>query len=681
MADFTQNRSVYIKILFVAIPAIIILRLLFLQVFDIGNYKEAALGQAIYRKKIHPPRGIIYDRHNKVLMNNSIVYDLVVEPKKITRDFDTAFLCQLINVTKEDFALQLKKVINKNGWQKPSSLYKNLSPSSVARLQENIFEFTGVELVEHAERNYNYQCGGTILGYINEVSESQLKNEKYAAYEKGDYLGINGLENYYEEYLKGIPGYQFLLRDVKQRIQGPYKEGRMDSAATPGKSLQLYLDADLQKLTEEMMANKLGSAIAIDPNTGGVLAFSNGPSFDPTLLTGSNKGANLSKMLQDATKPLFIRPIQAKYPPGSTFKPLTALVALDEGVITPDFGYPCGGGYYACGRRVGCTHSGHGHARNLAYAIANSCNAYFCHVFRLAIDAKKYDNVHVGLQRWHQYMTDFGLGRPVGIDIPHENSGSIPDSNYFNRVYHGNWNSCNMSIIGMGQGEIELTPLQLANAMCIIANRGAYYTPHFVKAIDGDSNHAAIRKYLKRNVVARIADSSFEYVIAGMQAVVDQGTGKIAQIPDVTVCAKTGTAQNERIINGQKVKLQNHSMFVAFAPRHNPKIAVAVCIENAGYGATWAGPIASLMIEQYLKDSISAKRQPLLKRMKEAKIIPNYTYILDSLDKVIAREREARKRMPQDSLRKLNARKDSLQRSRDSAMGAYLYRKFYLKEN
>jgi penicillin-binding protein 2 len=299
----------------------------------------------------------------------------------------------------------------------------------------------------------------------------------------------------------------------------------------------------------------------------------------------------------------------------------------------------------------------------------------------LAIDAKKYGNVHVGLQKWSQYMSDFGLGHPIGIDLPHENSGNIPDSAYFNRVYKGNWNSCNMSIIGMGQGEVELTPIQLANAMCIIANRGSYYIPHFVKSIDGDTLNAALSKFREKKIVARIADSSFEYVIAGMQAVVDQGTGKIARIPDVAVCAKTGTVQNERMINGKKVKLQNHSMFVAFAPRHNPKIAVAVCIENAGYGATWAGPIASLMIEQYLNDTISPKRQALLKKMKSAKIIPNYTYILDSLDKVLDREREAKKRMTKENAKLEQLREDSLQRKKDSMTGALLYQQFYLKEN
>lgn len=678
MADFTQDRSNYIRILFAVIPIILIVRLFFLQVIDVGGYKEAAIGQAVYIKKMYPPRGTIYDRNNVVMMNNSIVYDIAVEPKKIKEDFDTTLLCKLLAISNEEFRIQFKRTVTKYGWgHRTLTLYKNLSPISVARLQEYLYEFPGVELIEHSERKFTYNCGGNIMGYINEISAKQLEKEKYATYEKGDYIGITGLENHYEEVLKGKPGVQYLLRDVKQRIQGPYKNGSLDSVAIPGKSLKLYVDAKLQKLTEEMLANKLGSAVAIDPETGGILAFASGPSFDPSLLTGSNKGKNLGKLLTDATKPLFNRAIQANYPPGSTFKPITALVALDEGVITPSFGMGCGGGYYACGRRIGCTHSGGGHARNLTFAIANSCNTYFCHIFRLSIDAAKYGNVRVGLQRWKNYMTDFGLGHPTGIDIPSESGGMIPDSNYFNRIYKGNWNSCNMSIIGMGQGEVLLTPLQLANAMCIIANKGYYYIPHFVKSIDNDSNHAMLAPYLKKHTVAHIADSAYNYVSLGMEEVVTQGTGKIAQIPGIEVCGKTGTAQNERVINGKRVKLQNHSLFVAFAPRVNPKIAVAVCIENSGYGATWAGPIASLMIEQYLKDTIAPKRQHLVAKMKNAKIIPNYTYIIDSIEKAQAFERDRLKRMPKDSLAILNHKKDSLRRIDDSLKAVYYYKRIY----
>lgn len=681
MADFSQNRSVFIRIFFIAIPVIIVIRLLFLQVFSAGGYKEAAQGQAIYQKKIYPPRGIIYDRKNQVLMNNNIVYDLVVEPRKIKNDFDTLFLCKLLNIPTNEFAAAFKKQLNKFGpGVKNLTLFKNMSPTTVARLQENIYEFQGVDLIEHSERNFNYQCGGTIMGYINEINEAQLKKERYADYEKGDYIGITGIENTYEDVLRGQAGVQFLLRDVKQRIQGPYKNGTLDSMPVPGKSLQLYVDAKLQKLTESMLANKLGSAVAIDPQTGGILAFASGPSFDPALLTGPNKGRNISKMFFDATIPLFNRAIQANYPPGSTFKPITALVALDEGVITPSFGYPCGGGYYACGRKIGCTHSGGGHARDLAWAIANSCNSYFCHIFRLSIDAPKYGNTHIGLEKWHHYMNEFGLGHPVGIDIPNESGGNIPDSNYYNKTYNHVWNSCNMSIMGMGQGEVLLTPLQMANSMCIIANKGFYYLPHFVKSIGGDSMHTKLKPYHERHVVAKIPDSAYFYVAYGMQRVVEAGTGKIAQIPGIDVCGKTGTAQNERYINGKKIKLQNHSMFVAFAPRDTPRIAVAVCIENSGYGATWAGPIASLMIEQYLKDTIAPKRQGLLKKMQNAKIIPNYIYLLDSLEKQKARERELLKRAPTDSMKRVQALKDSLKRRQDSVAVLNYIRRTYMRK-
>lgn len=679
MADFTKNRSNYIRILFVAIPFILIIRLLFLQVFGSGGYKDAAIGQAVYIKKMYPPRGIIYDRKHKVLMNNSMVYDLVVEPTKFEPDFDTAFLCKMIKVSVSDFDKQIKRQILKHGaWQKVFTIYKNLSPVSVAMLQENIYDFTGVDLIEHSERNFTEHCGGNFVGYINEISAEQLEKEKFASYQKGDYIGITGIESMYEDELRGHPGVQYLLRDVKQKIQGPYKGGTLDSASIPGKSLDLYIDAKLQKITEEMMANKLGSAIAIDPATGGILAFVSGPSFNPDLFTGQDKNKNLSNMIEDATKPLLNRAIKANYPPGSTFKPITALVALNEGVITPSYGYPCGGGYYACGRRVGCTHSGGGHAANLSLAIANSCNSYFCHVFRLAIDASKNKNTHVGLQRWHHYMNDFGLGHPIGIDIPSESGGNIPDSNYFNRIYNNNWNSCNMSIMGMGQGEVLMTPLQMANSMCIIANKGFYYIPHFVRAIDNDSNHVKLSKYLQKHVVASIPDSAYHAVGLGLQAVVDQGTGKIARIPGIEVCAKTGTAQNERIIAGKRVKLQNHSMFVAYAPRINPRIAVAVCIENAGYGATWAGPIASLMIEQYLTDTIAKGRLALKKKMDDAKIIPNYTYILDSLEKQNARDRERLKKMSKDSILIINKQQDFIKRRNDSIMVEYYFRRYYL---
>lgn len=355
-----------------------------------------------------------------------------------------------------------------------------------------------------------------------------------------------------------------------------------------------------------------------------------GPSYDPNLLTGKERSKNFSKLFLDATKPLFNRAIKGSYNPGSTQKPLTALVALDEQVITPSYGYPCGGGYYACNKRIGCTHSGGGHAANLRLALANSCNSYFCHIYRLSVDKRAYGNVKNGLHHFYQHMYDFGLGHPLGVDLPHETGGTLFDVKDYDKMYNGSWNSCTNVFVGMGQGEIASTPLQMANSMCIIANRGFYYTPHFVKSVAGNPKDPVLAPYLQKHQVTRIPDTAFGIVGLGMMDVVEHGTGTVAKLPGVEVCAKTGTVENKAIVNGQVMKLQNHSMFVAFAPRINPKIAIAVCVENSGYGATWAGPIASLMIEKYLYDTVSAKRKGLEEKMFTANVIPRYTYVIDS---------------------------------------------------
>jgi penicillin-binding protein 2 len=384
------------------------------------------------------------------------------------------------------------------------------------------------------------------------------------------------------------------------------------------------------------------------------------PSYDPNLLRGKDRSKNFGKLFLDATKPLFNRAMKGSYNPGSTQKPLTALVALDEGVISPSYGYPCGGGYYSCGKRVGCTHSGGGHAGNLRLALANSCNSYFCHIYRLSIDKKGYKDVKEGLHHFYEYMSSFGLGHPLGVDLPSEKGGTLFDSKDYDKMYNGSWNSCTNMYVGMGQGEIASTPLQMANAMCIIANRGYYYTPHFVKSVAKNPKDPILAPYLERHTVTHIPDSSFEIVGLGMMDVVDKGTGTVARLPGVEVCAKTGTVENKAIVNGQVLKLQNHSMFVAFAPRVNPKIAIAVVVENSGFGATWAGPVASLMIEKYLKDSVATKRKSLEDKMYNAHLIPKYTYVIDSArrlkDKLIW-ERKVERQKYLDSNKKL---RDSL---------------------
>ncbi len=392
------------------------------------------------------------------------------------------------------------------------------------------------------------------------------------------------------------------------------------------------------------MVNKLGSVVAIDPSTGGILAMVSSPSYDPNLLRGADRARNFGNLYKLHTKPLFNRAMKAFYNPGSSQKPMTALIALDNGVITPSYGYPCGGGYNQCGRHIACTHSGGGHAANLRLALANSCNAYFCHIYRLSADAAKFGGVKKGLQDWYQHMYNFGFGHPTGVDLPYEIGGTLFDSAAYNKMYNGVWNSCTNVFIGMGQGELAATPLQLANAMCIIANRGFYYTPHLVRAVANNPHDPALSPFLKKHDVTHIPDTVFGIVGLGMMDVVDHGTGTVAKMEGVEVCAKTGTVENYAMLNGVRTKLQNHSMFVAFAPRVHPKIAIAVTVENAGYGATWAGPVASLMIEKYLNDTIAKRRLPLQEKMLKGNVI-NYKQvaIIDSTQRALDALRRLRR--------------------------------------
>ncbi|MDI9319214.1 MAG: penicillin-binding protein 2 [Phycisphaerales bacterium] len=646
-----NSRELVLKIIFVSVAVVILSRLFFLQLFE-DKYKVMANDIAILRKIVYPPRGVIYDRKGKVMLNNEVVYDLVVTPIETRKNFDTAKFCEALSMDTATFSKAMKKAVNKGGWVRQTVFLEELSPAQVARFQENIFLFNGFQMVERNIRSYPSPHAGVVLGYIGEVSPSMLQKERFKSYNQGDYVGIDGLELQYEEVLRGQRGVYFIEKDNFNRPRDSYKKGILDTQAIAGKSIELYLDAELQECGEKLMADKLGSVVAIDPSTGGILAMVSSPSYDPNLLRGKDRSKNFGKLFLDATKPLFNRAMKGSYNPGSTQKPLTALVALDEGVITPSYGYPCGGGYYACGKRVGCTHSGGGHAANLRLALANSCNSYFLHIYRLSIDKKSYKNVKDGLHHFYEYMSSFGLGHPLGVDLPSEKGGTLFDVKDYDKMYNGSWNSCTNMFVGMGQGEVASTPLQMANAMCLIANRGYYYTPHFVKSIAKNPNDPILAKYHERHTVTRIPDSSFELVGLGMMDVVERGTGTVAKLPGVEVCAKTGTVENKAIVNGQVMKLQNHSMFVAFAPRVHPKIAIAVVVENSGYGATWAGPVASLMIEKYLKDSVSIKRKYLEEKMYKAHLIPKYTYIIDSAtrlrDRLIWERKEERKKYLQE---------------------------------
>ena len=623
----TGNKQWIFVSVFLLSGFLFLLKLTSLQILD-DDYKGYAHSNAIRRVVQYAPRGYILDRNYELLVYNEVSYDLMVTPKECG-DLDTVEFCRLADLSKEDFVKSMntiQKMVKEKKLSKsqPTPLVKQMSKEAVAGLEEKMYKYEGFYLQPRILRKYPKAVGAGILGYIGEVDDAKVKENPY--YRPGDYVGKSGLEKSYESVLRGVKGVKNLFVDNLNNPRGSYMDGAYDTAATPGLNLVSTLDIRIQEYGEQLMQNKKGSIVAIEPATGEILCMVSSPTYDPNLLVGRGIKKNYPDLVLDPNLPLYNRAIQAVYPPGSTFKPVTALVALDEGVISPSFGFPCGGAYNLCGRPIRCTHAGGGHAANLRAAMANSCNAYFSHLYRLSIDAKRWGSVKYGQQRWKEYMNAFGLGHPVGIDIPNEKGGNMPDSAYYNRMYRGSWNSCTSVFLGMGQGELLMTPLQMANMMALIANKGYYCIPHLVKSIGNDQEHPLLDKYRRKLKVANIPDSAFNSVILGLMDVVDRGTGRVAKMEGIEVCAKTGTAENYRVVNGVRVKLQNHSMFVAFAPRENPKIAIAVAVENAGYGATWAGPIASLIMEKYLTGEV--KRPELEKRMfegnlMELKIIPD----------------------------------------------------------
>ncbi len=619
MSVFNQPRKRVIQLIFLGMVALIVSRLFYLQVVE-TKYSKLADANAHLRKVIYPSRGIIYDRKGRSVMRNEAIYDLLVTPRSV-KNIDTAYLCEILSITREEFIKRIHTARMREGPVRPSVFASLLTPEVYGKLQESMYMFPpGFELVLRPVRSYPYGVGAHIFGYISEVTPRMLEDTsgRYSAYQAGDYIGRTGLESIYEDVLMGKRGIQYLVKDNLNRPQGPLENGEFDTAAVAGKNLRLALDIELQVLGEAMMKGKIGSIIAIDPSTGGILTMVSGPTFDPNLLSGSYRSKNYGKLYLDTTKPFFNRAVQAGYPPGSTFKPITGLIALDEGVVTPEFGFPCRGGYGLCGRFIGCTHSNPGHAANLRLAMANSCNAYFMHLYRLSVDDRRWGGTVNGQIKWTNYLTTMGFGHRLGVDLPSEKAGTIPDTANMNYRYNGRWNSCSEVYVGMGQGMLDVTPLQMANAMCIIANRGYYYVPHLVESIDNDNSDRLKRYKEKHTVASHISNEAYNSVILGMEDVVKGGTARGAQIDGIAVCGKTGTAENYATVDGVWTKQPNHSIFVAFAPKDNPKIAIAVIIENAGYGSTYAVPIASILMEKYLTDTISAKRKPILQKMMES---------------------------------------------------------------
>jgi penicillin-binding protein 2 len=620
MPAFNQSRQNFIRILFLVAFVVLILRLLFLQLGS-KKYDLLALDNAVSKKIIYPDRGIIFDRKGKSILENTLTYDLMINPTQL-KGVDTLGLCKILNIPMEEFKERVIGAIIKNGKYRPSVFEGSLSVETFVQLQENIFRFEpGFFLQERPIRSYPFKAAAHILGYVGEVDSNILKRTNYY-YQMGDYMGLSGLERYYENILMGQRGVRYQIKDNKNRIVGSYEKGIYDSIAIAGRNLNTYIDIDVQVLAERLLKNKLGAIVAIEPQTGGIIAMASGPTYDPNQLTGNQRKNNFSWMLRDTARPLFNRAIKGQYPPGSTIKPMGALIALDEGVITPEFGIGCGGAYFGCRRPIKCTHDNPGHAANLRVALANSCNSYFSHIYRLSVDNPRLNGTVNGYLKWKQYMNSFGLGVKLGIDLPSEDKGLIVDTSFYNRLYNRSWSSCTNVFLGIGQGEMQATPLQMANLMCIIANKGYYYTPHFVKSIEAQTEGDTIlNAFKKKHQVTNIPGEIYDIVQMAMQDVTESGSGRIARIEGISVASKTGTAENYGIIYGKREKLKDHSWFVCFAPRENPKIAVAVIVENAGFGATWAGPMAGLIMEKYLKDTLSAARWKEVERIESQEII------------------------------------------------------------
>ncbi|MFI5129992.1 MAG: penicillin-binding protein 2 [Chitinophagales bacterium] len=633
MPVFNQSRSRIIRLIFLIAFFIIAARLFYLQIIS-SEFDRLAMNNAVFPKIIYPERGIIYDRKGKAILNNTRMYDLMVTPAEI-KNLDTFAFCRLMEIDTAEFRFRIREASFKNSRVRPSVFQSILKPQMQARFEENSWKFPGFALVERPVRTYPYNAAAHILGYINEVDPEDVERSGNF-YRQGDYIGKSGLEYTYEKVLMGQRGVQYMIKDNLNRLVGKYKEGILDTSAVAGRGVRTYLDIDLQQLAEKLMSNKVGAVVAIDPKTGGILAMTSGPDFNPNELTGPDKNKNYSRMVLDVAGPLLNRAINGRYPPGSTYKPVGALVALDEGVINPSSGIGCAGAYYGCNRPVRCTEKFGGHAANLRLAIAWSCNSFFSNTFRLTVDNPKYRNPRKGLTRWKEYMNAFDLGRRTGIDLPSENGGNVPDTVAYDKEYRGSWNSCTMVTIGIGQDKLLVTPLQMANSICIVANRGYYYTPHFVEKIDGETTEDTLlnRFRQKHEVLTHISDEAYDAVIGGMQDVVEHGTARIAQIPGINICAKTGTAENYTVVDHKRLKLPDNSMFVCFAPRENPRIAIAVVVENAGFGATWAGPIARILMEKYLNDTLQTKSKDDLERIGNSNLMPAYLkrvqYVEDS---------------------------------------------------
>ncbi len=594
------------------ISVVFIVRLFQLQVLN-TSYQKLSDNNAILTISEYPERGFIYDRNGKLLVANQAAYDVMIIPENVI-PFDTLAFCALVNVSKNTLIKNLKKA-RQFSKRLPSVVVNQLSKEAYAKLQEQMWKYEGFFIQKKSLRDYQINFGANILGYVSEVSNNDIKKDEY--YQPGELIGRQGIEKSYEKELRGEKGKRFLQKDRFNRIIGDYKNKSFDVKPKVAKDIQLTLDATLQEYGDFLMQNKRGGIVAIEPSTGEILALISTPSYNPNLLVGRDRSKNYRKLARDTlSKPLFDRGLQALYPPGSPFKTLNALVALQEEVITPETKFKCNEGhYYAHGAFMEC-HCRKGSQNDLLKGIYNSCNTYFANTYKRIIE--KYETPEKGLNQWNEHLKSFGLGNYLGYDLSVGKKGFIPNSSYYDQWYSkGGWKAATIISNAIGQGEVLTTPIQLANFTAAIANRGHYFTPHFLRSVSGDSIPP---KFVQKNT--SIDPKHFEVVIDGMHKVVEKGTARIARIKGIDVCGKTGTAENFTKINGVRTQLTDHSIFVAFAPKDNPKIALAVFIENGYWGGRWAAPIASLMIEKYINGEI--ERSWLEKRMVDGNLTNEY---------------------------------------------------------
>ncbi|ETD16527.1 MULTISPECIES: penicillin-binding protein 2 [Prevotellaceae] len=598
MKDFDLgNRRFVIGGVALAIVIVYIVRLFTLQLLS-DDYKKNADSNAFLKKIEFPSRGIMTDRHGRLMVYNQPAYDIMVVMSEESGRLDTTEFCTALGITKQFFVQRMNDIKDRNknpGYSRftQQMFMSQLSDKEFSVFREKMFRFPGFYVQKRSIRQYQYPFAAHVLGDVAEVSPSDIEDDEY--YQPGDYIGKMGVERFYEKQLRGEKGVQVLLRDAHGRIQGSYQNGKFDRKPVPGKDLTLSIDLRLQALGERLMQGKIGSIVAIEPSTGEVLCMVSSPTYNPRVMVGRNRGKNHIALSRNVWKPLLNRSIMGQYPPGSTFKTSQALTYMTEGIITPHTMFTCHRGFYYKGLHVGC----HGHASPLALvdAISTSCNAYFCWgLYYMMGNRRKYPHVQDAMNLWRDYMVSMGFGYKLGIDLPGEKRGLIPNASFYDQAYKGSWNGLTVISIAIGQGEVNLTPLQIANLGATIANRGYFYVPHVVRKVKGEP----LDTLFTRRHYTKASRRAYDYVVAGMRSSVIKGTCRAANRSDYLVCGKTGTAQNRG---------QDHSVFMGFAPMDKPKIAVAVYVENGGFGADYGVPIGSLMMEQYIKGKLSPESE------------------------------------------------------------------------